>query len=64
VIHCFVHVVVGQPFGTSAFKKALEEAGSLSQEEFLIQFNVDILTPDLQHADTEVSSDGLFGGRG
>ncbi len=41
--------------GTSAFKKALEESGSQSQEEFLLQFNVDILTPELRHAEDEVS---------
>ena len=41
---------------TSAFKEALDEAGSTSMEEFVIRFNVDIFSPHINHADEEVSS--------
>lgn len=36
------------------FKESLLEAGSCSLKEFRVQFNVDILSPQVDHADEEV----------
>lgn len=47
-------VTEGRPEVVAAFKAALEGAGSTSHEEFVIRFNVDILSPKVQHADEEV----------
>ena len=44
----------GRPEVATAFQEALKEAGSTSQDEFVIRFNVDILSPGVDHADTEV----------
>ena len=41
----------------AALKEAAREAGSTNSEDFDIQFNVDIFSPGLKHADTEVWSD-------
>lgn len=38
----------------AALKEAAREAGSTNNEDFDIQFNVDIFSPGLKHADTEV----------
>ena len=38
----------------SALREAAKEAGSTSDKDFIIQFNVDILAPGVNHADTEV----------
>lgn len=39
----------------TAFKEALMESGSSSLQEFAIEFNVDILSPQVSHADDEQS---------
>ena len=44
----------GRPEVAGAFQDALREAGSTSLEEFVIQFNVDILAPGVDHADDKV----------
>ena len=38
----------------AALKEAAREAGSTNSEDFDIQFNVDIFSPGLKQADTEV----------
>ena len=52
-----VVIPVGGP-EVSLFKEALEAVGSSSLEEFVIRFNVDILSPLVKHADEEVSEGG------
>ena len=49
-----MYVVAGEPGLNSAYREALLEVGSTSLDEFLIHFNVDILSPLVQHADDEV----------
>ena len=51
---CVVVALIGRPEVASAFQEALREAGSTSMEEFVIRFNVDILSPGVDHADPEV----------
>ena len=47
----------GVPEVDSAFCEALKQAGSSSLEEFVINFNVDIMAPLARHADDPVSPD-------
>lgn len=47
-------VHLGGPEVVSAFREALAGVGSSSLEEFIIRFNVDILSPLVKHADEEV----------
>ena len=53
---CSLSRAEGEP---ELIKEALMEAGSSSMEEFLVHFNVDILSPGVIHADEEVR--GLSG---
>ena len=62
-IHMYLYTVWSYDMGrlsadhpevAAAIKEAAVAAGSTSSEEYTIKFNVDILAPNVKHADSEV----------
>ena len=46
------------PEVAAAIREAAREAGSSSAEEYTVKFNVDILAPNVKHADPQVRVQG------
>ena len=55
ILFCFFLPSADHPEVAAAIREAAREAGSSSAEEYTVKFNVDILAPNVKHADSQVS---------